>query len=124
MFVSLYVLTFMQFSFHFQNCLLLACDWQLSTRTSYWQATNGGQVSSNYLHAFERDLNSLRRITDCLLWARPRVYLHEATLRMMADAAPNATRQLLDKSLIQKSSSRGLFCGGKGTQGTQLYKNR
>lgn len=96
-----------------KNCLLLACDWQLQTRTSYWQATNGGQVSSNYLHAFEKDLNSLRRITESLFWTRPRVYLHEATLRMMAGAAPNKTRQLLDKSLIQKSPSRGLFCGGK-----------
>jgi hypothetical protein len=48
----------------------------------------------------------------CLLqWARPRVYLHEATLRMMAGAAPNRTQQLLDRSLIQKSSSRGLICG-------------
>ena len=44
-------------------------------------------------------------------WARPRVYLHEATLRMMAGAAPNRTQQLLDRSLIQKSSSRGLICG-------------
>ena len=47
----------------------------------------------------------------CLQWARPRVYLHEATLRMMAGAAPNRTQQLLDRSLIQKSSSRGLICG-------------
>lgn len=30
---------------------------------------------------------------------------------MMAGAAPNKTRQLLDRSLIQKSSSRGLICG-------------
>ena len=44
-------------------------------------------------------------------WARPRMYLHQATLRMMAGAAPNKTRQLLDRSLIQKSSSRGLLCG-------------
>lgn len=46
-----------------------------------------------------------------LQWARPRIYLHEATLRMMAGAAPNRTQQLLDRSLIQKSSSRGLICG-------------
>ena len=53
----------------------------------------------------------------CLQWARPRVYLHEATLRMMAGAAPNRTQQLLDRSLIQKSSSRGLICG----KGKSIY---
>jgi sterol regulatory element-binding transcription factor 1 len=44
-------------------------------------------------------------------WAKPRVYLHEATFRMMAGAVPVKTQQLLDKSLIQKSSARGLICG-------------
>jgi hypothetical protein len=33
---------------------------------------------------------------------------------MMAGAVPVKTQQLLDKSLIQKSSARGLLCG-KGT---------
>ena len=92
-------------------------------------------MSSNYLQAFEKDMNSLRRVSESLFvsvikmifcvnihkdvhineiyfqWARPRMYLHQATLRMMAGAAPNKTRQLLDRSLIQKSSSRGLICG-------------
>ena len=43
-------------------------------------------------------------------WARARVYLHEATVRMMAGAAPGKTQQLLDKSLIQRNSARGLIC--------------
>ena len=43
-------------------------------------------------------------------WARARVYLHEATVRMMAGAAPVKTQQLLDKSLIQRNSARGLIC--------------
>ena len=30
---------------------------------------------------------------------------------MMAGAVPVKTQQLLDKSLIQKSSARGLICG-------------
>lgn len=38
---------------------------------------------------------------------------------MMAGAAPNRTRQLLDRSLIQKSSSRGLICG----KGKKIYDN-
>ena len=43
-------------------------------------------------------------------WARARVYLHEAMVRMMAGAAPGKTQQLLDKSLIQRNSARGLIC--------------
>jgi len=95
-----------------KNCLLLSCDWQLNARTKFWQSNlNGGPVTSNYLQSFQHDLNSLKRVSESLTWARPRVYLHEATLRMMAGAAPNRTQQLLDRSLIQKSSSRGLICG-------------
>nr|APH81347.1 SREBP [Paracyclopina nana] len=95
-----------------KNCLLLACDWQLNARTNWWPIRfNNGNVSPNFLQEFQRDLNSLKRVSESLSWARPRVYLHEATVRMMAGAAPNKTRLLLDRSLIQKSSSRGLICG-------------
>ena len=99
-----------------KNCLLLACDWQLTARTGNWQnEENGGQpVSLEDLEDFQNDLNSLKRVSSNLNWARPRIYLHEATLRLMAGAAPNRTQKLLDQSLIQRSSSRGLICG-KGT---------
>merc|ERR1712029_896866 len=69
-----------------------------------------GVVASTFLTGCQRDLNSLRRVADGLNWARPKVYLHEATIRMMTGAAPAKTQQLLDKSLIQKSSARGLIC--------------
>ena len=46
----------------------MACDWQLNTRTTYWQsAMSGGQVSSKYLQSFEKDMNSLRRVSEGLL---------------------------------------------------------
>ena len=49
-------------------------------------------------------------IFDCCLG---RLYLHEATLRMMAGASPNKTQQLLDKSAssVKTNGSRGLVCG-------------
>ena len=95
-----------------KNCLLLACDWQLTARTGKWQNEGHGQpVSLDELEAFQNDLNSLKRVSSNLNWARPRIYLHEATLRLMAGAAPNRTQKLLDQSLIQRSSSRGLICG-------------
>ena len=41
-----------------------------------------------------------------------RLYLHEATLRMMAGASPNKTQQLLDKSgSVKTGGGRGLVCG-------------
>ena len=105
-----------------KNCLLLACDWQLTARTGKWQNEENGQpVSLEDLEAFQNDLNSLKRVSSNLTWARPRIYLHEATLRLMAGAAPNRTQKLLDQSLIQRSSSRGLICG-KGTKNKMFKK--
>jgi sterol regulatory element-binding transcription factor 1 len=50
-----------------KNCLLLACDWQLHARTTLWQSNmKGANVSSSFLEAFQRDLNSLRRVTESL----------------------------------------------------------
>jgi len=95
----------------FKNVLLMCCDRQLRARTTLWQNSMNEQVvPSNFLTGCQRDLNSLRRVADGLNWARPKVYLHEATIRMMTGAAPAKTQQLLDKSLIQKSSARGLIC--------------
>ena len=51
----------------FQNCLMVACDWQLSARTTVWQRDlQGDVISSSALSAFQRDLNSLRRVSDGL----------------------------------------------------------
>ena len=106
-----------------KNCLLLACDGQLTARTGNWQNEENGQpVSLEDLEAFQNDLNSLKRVSSNLNWARPRIYLHEATLRLMAGAAPNRTQKLLDQSLIQRSSSRGLICG-KGTPRKKCFEN-
>ena len=54
------------------------------------------------------------------------MYLHEATIRMMTGAAPAKTQQLLDKSLIQKSSARGLICvkGNSNSLNQNTYEFR
>lgn len=46
--------------------------------------------------------------------ALPRVFLYEATARMMAGAAPGPTQQLLDRSLRHRHSKTSAICG-KGT---------
>ena len=48
-------------------------------------------------------------------WAAQRVSLREATLRMMAGAAPGRTQQLLDKSLMKQNSIKGGLICGKGS---------
>ena len=50
-----------------KNCLLLSCDWQLNSRTKFWQSNlNGGPVTSRYLESFQHDLNSLKRVSESL----------------------------------------------------------
>lgn len=44
----------------------------------------------------------------------PRVFLHEATLRMMAGAAPDRTQQLLDRTLRYRQNKSSVICGSKG----------
>jgi len=54
---------------------------------------------------------SLRRLAEIVPWLQNRLYLHEATIRMMAGASPNKTQQLLDKSTsVETNKVRGLVC--------------
>lgn len=43
--------------------------------------------------------------------ALPRVFLYEATSRLMAGAAPGRTQQLLDRSLRHRQSKASMICG-------------
>ncbi|KAK4887264.1 hypothetical protein RN001_003535 [Aquatica leii] len=115
---------------------LLICDWLLETRVSLWESTaednscnNPG--SNSILSAFQKDLSSLRTITQHVPNALPRVFLYEATVRMMAGAAPGRTQQLLDRSLRQRYSKSSLMIcakdknqqddGGERQHATALY---
>ena len=48
--------------------------------------------------------------------------LREATLRMMAGAAPGRTQQLLDKSLMRQNTVKGGLICGKGAYTEYLIK--
>ncbi|XP_078602754.1 sterol regulatory element-binding protein 1-like [Branchiostoma floridae x Branchiostoma japonicum] len=95
-----------------QAVQLLVCDWLLSTRTAVWQmACNSGPVGASCarpteLHGFQEDLASLRKIAQGLKPALSRVFLHEATARLMAGASPARTQQLLDRSLRRRNISQ------------------
>uniref|UniRef100_A0A1Y1MFB5 BHLH domain-containing protein n=1 Tax=Photinus pyralis TaxID=7054 RepID=A0A1Y1MFB5_PHOPY len=115
---------------------LLVCDWLLETRTCIWENnlendTNTSPVPNSILSAFQKDLSSLRNLTQQVPSALPRVFLYEATVRMMAGAAPGRTQKLLDRSLRQRySKSSIMICakdknhqedGGERQHATALY---
>ncbi|XP_069501826.1 sterol regulatory element-binding protein 1 isoform X4 [Ambystoma mexicanum] len=90
---------------------LLFCDLLLVTRTNIWQQQMGTagqqmsgacQASPLELRGFQQDLSSLRRLAQHLRPAMRRVFLHEATARLMAGASPTRTHQLLDRSLRRR----------------------
>lgn len=99
---------------------LLLCDLLLVARTSLWQrqqspasvqvahgTSNGPQASALELRGFQHDLSSLRRLAQSFRPAMRRVFLHEATARLMAGASPARTHQLLDRSLRRRAGSSG-----------------
>ncbi|XP_038618779.1 sterol regulatory element-binding protein 1 [Tachyglossus aculeatus] len=91
---------------------LLLCDLLLVTRTSLWrQQQPGGPplgcghlASPLELRGFQQDLSSLRRLAQSFRPAMRRVFVHEATARLMAGASPTRTHQLLDRSLRRRTA--------------------
>ncbi|KAJ8251201.1 hypothetical protein GJAV_G00218430 [Gymnothorax javanicus] len=89
---------------------LLVCDLLLVTRTSVWRQQQtvgpGGavQASPSELHGFQQDLSSLRKLAQSFRPAMRRLFLHEATARLMAGASPTRTHQLLDRTLRRRAT--------------------
>lgn len=101
---------------------LLLCDLLLVMRTNVWrlQQQGGGpagsgsvgtsgppgvhQASPPELQGFQQDLSSLRKLAHSFRPAMRRLFLHEATARLMAGASPTRTHQLLDRSLRRRAT--------------------
>ncbi|XP_004071741.1 sterol regulatory element-binding protein 1 [Oryzias latipes] len=97
---------------------LLICDLLLVLRTNVWHeqhkspvapgptassAPSGPhQASPPELQGFQQDLSSLRKLAHTFKPAMRRLFLHEATARLMAGASPTRTHQLLDRSLRRR----------------------
>uniref|UniRef100_A0A1Q3FNU2 Putative dna-binding protein n=1 Tax=Culex tarsalis TaxID=7177 RepID=A0A1Q3FNU2_CULTA len=112
---------------------LLACDWMLEARTCLWESDNEkfqsqcGEyvpVSGTVLAKFQKDLNSLRIVTNEIPNAQSRVFLYEAVSRLMAGAAPGPTQQLLGHSLRQRYARASIICSGKDRNSQQLVGGR
>lgn len=105
---------------------LLVCDWLLETRTALWDEISENDPSvlcvyNGVLTSFQRDLSSLRMLVQHLPSFLPKVFLYEATSRIMAGAAPGRTQQLLDGSMRQRISKPKMICG-KGDKCFQELK--
>ncbi|KAG3281085.1 SREBF2, partial [Ictidomys tridecemlineatus] len=93
---------------------LLTCDLLLSLQTALWQKQAGvSQALGETYHAsgaelagFQRDLGSLRRLAHSFCPAYRKVFLHEATVRLMAGASPTRTHQLLEHSLRRRRTTQ------------------
>ncbi|XP_076026741.1 sterol regulatory element-binding protein 1 [Genypterus blacodes] len=103
---------------------LLLCDLLLVMRTNVWRlqqqqgscpsgtagAAGAGapagphQASPPELQGFQQDLSSLRKLAHSFRPAMRRLFLHEATARLMAGASPTRTHQLLDRSLRRRAT--------------------
>ncbi|XP_036003995.1 sterol regulatory element-binding protein 1 [Fundulus heteroclitus] len=101
---------------------LMVCDLLLVLRTNIWRlqqqgpsptgsglAGTGGpaslhQASPPELQGFQQDLCSLRKLAHSFRPAMRRLFLHEATARLMAGASPTRTHQLLDRSLRRRAT--------------------
>lgn len=97
---------------HPQVFQLFTCDLLLSLRTALWQKQAGASqalgetyhASGSELAGFQRDLGSLRRLAHSFRPAYRKVFLHEATVRLMAGASPTRTHRLLEHSLRRRST--------------------
>lgn len=72
-----------------------------------WSQPGPGETyhaSGAELAGFQRDLGSLRRLAHSFRLAYRKVFLHEATVRLMAGASPTRTHQLLEHSLRRRTA--------------------
>ncbi len=56
-----------------------------------------------------------------LQWASSRISLREATVRMMAGAAPGRTQLLLNGTLVPRGAQKGILCGKGDTKINPLH---
>nr|QRN68017.1 sterol-regulatory element-binding protein [Portunus trituberculatus] len=100
-----------------QSVQLIVVDWLLGVRTVAWEGEVVRDCDTltvappHVLQGFQHDLALLRKLVHYLPGVVARVFLHEATLRMMAGASPARTQQLLDRSLRHRYSRPSVICG-------------
>ncbi|KAH0945834.1 hypothetical protein HN011_011135 [Eciton burchellii] len=97
---------------------LWICDWLLELRTTLWQESDAEleKPINMSLAGFQRDLACLRQLCQHIPSILARVFLYEATARIMAGATPVKTQILLDRSLHHRNSRSSIICGKDRSQ--------
>lgn len=98
---------------------LWICDWLLEMRTTLWQELDSELERPNgslSLGGFQRDLACLRQLCQHIPSILARVFVYEATARIMAGATPLKTQILLDRSLHHRNSRSSIICGKDRSQ--------
>nr|AHB60716.1 sterol regulatory element-binding protein [Mimachlamys nobilis] len=89
---------------------LLVSDWLLMTRKEAWESVQmedkSTTASQTELIAYQQDLASFRKVAKNYKSVMSKVFLHEATGRMMAGACPARTQQLLERSIRRRHVSK------------------
>ncbi|XP_060074168.1 sterol regulatory element-binding protein 1-like [Ylistrum balloti] len=89
---------------------LLVSDWLLMTRKEAWECAQmedkSTTASQTELIAYQQDLASFRKVAKNYKSVMSKVFLHEATGRMMAGACPARTQQLLERSIRRRHVSK------------------
>ncbi|OWF55632.1 sterol regulatory element-binding protein 1-like [Mizuhopecten yessoensis] len=89
---------------------LLVSDWLLMTRKEVWESVQMEDkstiASQTELIAYQQDLASFRKVAKTYKSVMSKVFLHEATGRMMAGACPARTQQLLERSIRRRHVSK------------------
>ncbi|XP_067134767.1 sterol regulatory element-binding protein 1 [Centruroides vittatus] len=108
---------------------LLAVDWLLSTRTAIWEEkqkmNRTGEIDFHILSGFQQDLHCLRRLTYHMSAAYSRLYLYEATIRLIAGVNPTKTQMMLEKTFRRRNNNNvSLICAKSANIEDQVLQER
>ncbi|XP_048870763.1 sterol regulatory element-binding protein 1-like [Brienomyrus brachyistius] len=90
---------------------VLLCDLLLVTRSTVWHRQQGSLPGGllpapvQQLHGFQQDLSSLRKLVQSFRPGTHRLFLHEATARLMAGVSPVRGQQYLRLCLRRRTTS-------------------
>lgn len=108
---------------------LLAVDWLLSTRTAIWEekqkSKSTGEIDFHILSGFQQDLHCLRRLTYHMPAAYSRLYLYEATIRLLAGVNPTKTQMMLERTFRRRRNNNlSLICTKNTNIDDQILQER
>lgn len=121
---SIHMASYKHSSSMVQSVQLIVLDWLLGLRTLVWEAESASDCDTltvappDVLQGFQNDLAKLRKLVQHLPGVLARVFMHEATMRVMAGASPGRTQQLLDRSLRQRYNKASVICGKERKDGS------